>query len=128
MAAATENLNSATENLKNKASDVATNVADKAKHAASAAGQKAEDATHAVGGGMRSLADTMRQKGPQEGVLGAATSSVAKGLDAGGQYLEQEGIKGMATDLTNLIRNNPIPVMLAAVGLGFFLARATSRR
>ena len=33
----------------------------------------------------------------------------------------------MAEDLTDLIRRNPIPALLVGVGLGFLLARATTR-
>ncbi len=128
MATATDTFNQATENIKNKAGEAATAAADKAKQAASTLGQRAEDCTHAVGSGMKNLAETVRQKGPQAGVGAAATSSLAQGLETGGQYLEQEGLKGIAEDVTNLIRRNPLPALLLGVGLGFILARATTRR
>lgn len=146
MASATNTLHSTTEQIKNKAnegasmagdkakqagsaiSETAGMAADKAKQAASAIGQRADDATHAVGAGMKSLADTIRDRGPHEGVVGSATSSLASTLESGGRYLQQEGIKGIAEDMTNLIRNNPIPALLFGVGLGFILARATARR
>jgi hypothetical protein len=120
------------ETMKNKASETASNVADKARQAASNLGSnignKAEDATHAVGAGMKSLADTIRDRGPHEGMVGSATSTLASGLESGGQYLQQQGIKGVADDLTQLIRRNPIPALLLGVGLGFVVARATMRR
>jgi hypothetical protein len=120
--------NEAAENFKNKANEAASCVTDKARQAASDLGKKAEDAAHTVGGGMKTLADTIRDKGPHEGVFGSATSSVAGGLESGGQYLQEHGIGGIAEDLTTMIRRNPIPALLCAVGLGFFLARATARR
>jgi ElaB/YqjD/DUF883 family membrane-anchored ribosome-binding protein len=122
--AATSGVKSFGENVRDKGED----VANAAKQAASDLGRKAEDATHAVGSGLKSLGETIRQKGPAEGALGSATSSVASGLESGGQYLQQQGIKGIADDMTNLIRNNPIPALLVGVGLGFLLARATMRR
>lgn len=125
---ATDTFNPTAENMKNKASEAASAVADKAKQACSTIGQKAEDATHAVGSSMKNLAETMRQKGPQAGVAAAANSSLAQGLETGGQYLEEEGLKGIAGDVTNLIRRNPVPALLLGVGLGFILARATMRR
>jgi len=112
---------------KNKAQDVASTVTDKAKQAASALSQKAEDATHAVGSGLRSMAGTLRDKGPSEGVMGGASSSIASGLESSARYLQDEGLKGIAEDVTSLIRRNPMPAMLVGVGLGYFLARATSR-
>src|SRR5205814_658638 len=52
------------------ARSAAAAVAEKAGEAASYLGNKAESATAAVGGGMRSLAGTTRENLPHEGVLG----------------------------------------------------------
>jgi len=111
--------------LIDKAKQAAGTVADKAKDVASAIGHKAESATESVGSGMQSLAGTIRDKGPQGGVFGGAASGVASALDNSGRYLEEHGLSGMAEDVTNLIRRNPIPAMLIGVGLGFLLARMT---
>jgi hypothetical protein len=128
----------------------ASNVADQAKHAADAvkdkakqageyvkdkAGQagefvrdKAEQATTSAGKGMESLAGTIRDRGPQAGIMGRATSTVADTLDRTGHYLEDQGLSGMAEDLTTLVRNHPLPAVLVGIGLGFMLARLTSWR
>jgi len=116
------------QNIKSKAEEVASNVAGKAQQAASSLGQQAECATHAVGSGMKSLAETVRQKGPQAGVAASATSTLAESLEQGGQYLEQQDLQSIAKDVTNLIRRNPLPSLLLGFGLGFILARATMRK
>jgi len=67
----------------------------------------------------------VRDSAPHSGVLGSAASTVAGGLEQGGRYLQQEGLGGMADDLTALIKNNPIPALLVGVGIGFVLARIT---
>ena len=113
--------------LLDKAKQAASGVADKARDVASNLGHKAENATEAVGSGMQSLAGTIRDKAPQGGFLGGAASGVAGALDSSGRYLEEQGLSGMADDVTNLIRRNPIPAMLIGVGLGFLLARITRR-
>jgi len=77
---------------------------------------------------MQSLAGTLRENLPREGVLGTASSTVARGLETGGRYLERESFQGMADDLTSIIRRNPIPAILIGIGLGFVLARATTSR
>jgi len=110
-----------------QAKDVASGIADKAKDTASGIGKKAEDATHAVGSGMQSLAGTVRDNLPKQGVLGTASSTIAKGLESGGKYLEKEGLAGIAEDVTNLIRRNPIPALFIGIGLGFLISRATHR-
>jgi len=115
-------------NVADKAWDTAGTVVDKAKETAADLGKRAESATHAVGSGMKSLAGTLRESLPHEGVIGAASSTVASGLETSGRYLEKESLQGIAEDVTNLVRRNPIPALLLAVGLGFILARATSSR
>jgi gas vesicle protein len=114
-------------NVADKAKDVASNVADRAKNMASNLGHKAEDATHAVGSSMQSLGGTVREKLPHEGAIGAAASSIAGSLESGGQYLKEEGLSGIAEDVTNMIRRNPVPAMLVGLALGFIIARATTR-
>jgi hypothetical protein len=111
--------------LMDKAKQAASSVADKARDVASGLGQKAEGATEAVGSGMQSLAGTIRDRGPQGGILGGAATGVASALESSGRYLEEQGLSGMAEDVTNLIRRNPIPAMLVGIGLGFLLARLT---
>jgi hypothetical protein len=108
-----------------KARDTAQAGWDKTKDAAQTAGHMATHATESVGGGMESLADTIRDRGPREGMLGNAASKVADTLEQGGRYIKEEGLSGMADDLTNTIRRNPLPAVLIAVGIGFLLARAT---
>jgi phage-related protein len=110
-----------------KVKDVATDVVDKAKGAASNLGHKAEDATHAIGSGMQSLAGSLRGHLPQSGPIGAATGALESGLESTGKYLQQEGLQGMAEDLTKLIRTHPFPAMMLGIGLGFILARLTTR-
>jgi len=128
----------AVHNVSEAARDTAQAVADKAKEAGASAmksagqaasyvGKKAEAATCAVGGGIESLGDTVRQHGPREGPMGSATSEVAKSLESTGQYIKEHGLAGMSEDLTNLIRRNPIPALLAGVAAGYLIARATRR-
>jgi hypothetical protein len=107
-----------------KAKDMASSVGQSASEMASNVGQKAEDATSSVGGGMRSLAGTLRENLPHEGMLGSASSAVAETLDRGGRYLQEEGLRGVGEDLTNLIRRNPIPALLIGIGVGFLIARS----
>jgi len=114
--------------LGEKAKDAAASVAHTAEDAASFVGHKAEDATAAVGSGLRSLGDTLRDHTPQSGMAGEASAAVANTLESTGRYLQEEGLQGIAEDVTNLIRRNPIPALLVGVGIGFLIARATTSR
>jgi hypothetical protein len=110
-----------------KAKDAASSVAHAVGDAGSAVGDKANEATSAVGGGMKSLASTIRHHSPHEGMLGSASTSVADSLESGGRYLQEEGLRGIAADVTALIQRNPIPSVLVGIGIGFLLAKVTTR-
>lgn len=112
----------------NKGKEVGATVAQKAGQAASFVGKKADDATAAVGSGMKSLAGSIRDKTPEHGIVGAAGAAIADTLESSGRYLEHQGLSGIGDDVTNLVRRNPLPAILCAVGVGYLLARALTPR
>jgi len=114
-------------NVADKAGDMAQKAYEKAGHYASVAGDKADNAVESVGGGMKSFAGTIRENMPNKGMLGGASESVAGALESGGRYLEEKGLSGIGGDVTDLIKRNPIPAVLLALGLGFLLASASRR-
>lgn len=107
--------------------DAASTVVHKASDAGSYIAQKAEDATSTVGGELKSLAGSLRDKGPHEGMLGNANTAVANTLENCGRELEEHGLSGIADDITNTIRRHPVPATLIGVGLGFMLARMLTK-
>jgi hypothetical protein len=109
--------------LADKARDAASNLGDKAKDLASGAVERTDDALASVGQGMESLAGTLRQKAPHEGMLGSTASAVAGQLEAGGRYLQEHGLEDMGEDLRRLIRQYPLGSVLAVFGAGFLLGR-----
>ncbi len=110
-----------------KAQELASTAGSKASELASTAGKKVEDATSALGEKVQSMAGTLRERGPHDGMLGSASGAVADTLDNAGRYLREEGLLGMADDVTELIRRNPIPALFIGVGIGFLLAKAFRR-
>lgn len=111
-----------------KAQDAASAVAHRAGDVASNVGHRAEDAVSAVGGGMKSLAGTLRENAPGSGMFRSASSTVADTLEDSGRYLQEQGLSGIGRDLTNMIRRNPLPALMIGFGLGFLLAQATRTR
>jgi ElaB/YqjD/DUF883 family membrane-anchored ribosome-binding protein len=109
------------------AQQAASSAMDKAQDLMSTAGRKADEATTALGERVQSAASALRDRAPQEGMLGTASHAVADRLDSAGRYLQEEGIVGMAEDVTELIRRNPIPAMFVGIGIGFMLARLFRR-
>lgn len=89
--------------------------------------EKADQATKAVGAGMGSLGGAIHEHEPREGVLHNVGEAMAAKLDGGGRYLESRGLTGVGTDLTNVIRRNPVPALLVGVGVGFLIAHLLKR-
>jgi len=133
-----EHLKETAGQLGEKAKDVAAGMGSKAKEAASAVGEMvssaassvgssisktAEKATSATGAGVKHLGETIKEKGPRDGMFGTASRAVADTLEQSGKYIEQEGLSGMMDDVTELIRRNPMPAILVGIGLGFLIGR-----
>ena len=110
-----------------KTKDMASSVVQSVEDMASTIGHKAEGAVDSVGGGMKSLAGTIRDKAPAGGVFGTAASGVASSLESGGAYLQEHNLHGLATDATSLIRRYPLQAILVGVGVGFLVGRALRR-
>jgi len=106
-----------------KAKDAASSVGEMASNVASNVGRKADDLTSSAGSGIKHFGDQIREHGPQGGMLGGATKTVADTTKQVGRYLEEEGLSGMFEDMTKLIKRNPIPAILVGVGLGVLIGR-----
>jgi uncharacterized protein YjbJ (UPF0337 family) len=62
-----------------------------------------------------------------QGAISTAATAVADGVGSASSYLQEKKFEEMATDLTALIRRYPVPSLLVGVGLGYLLARLTTR-
>jgi ElaB/YqjD/DUF883 family membrane-anchored ribosome-binding protein len=96
---------------------------ERAGEVASEVGERANTAVAAVGGQMKGLAGRVRERAPQEGMIGTAAEKVARGLETGGEYLEEHNLRDIAEDASDLVRNYPIPSILVCIGLGFLIGR-----
>jgi len=74
-------------------------------------------AATAVAGGLESA----------QGAISTAATAVAGGVESASSYLQEKKFEEMTTDLTALIRQYPVQSLLVGVGLGYILARLTSR-
>jgi hypothetical protein len=64
---------------------------------------------------------------PHEGAIATAVAAVAGGLESASAYLQEKEFAAMATDLTALMRRYPVQSLLVGVGIGYVLARLTTR-
>jgi len=106
-----------------KARETIGSVGEMATETASVAGRKAEDMAAAAGHSIAGFGDTIAKSGPQEGFAGAAVRAVADTFKGGGHYLEEHKLTGMAKDVEQVIKNHPLPALLAVFGIGFCVGR-----
>jgi ElaB/YqjD/DUF883 family membrane-anchored ribosome-binding protein len=76
---------------------------------------------------MASMAGSLRQGAPREGMLGSAATAVADRLESGGRYLQHHGVSEMTDDLASVIRRNPLPALGVAFGVGVLIGLAMRR-
>jgi ElaB/YqjD/DUF883 family membrane-anchored ribosome-binding protein len=111
-----------------KAEQAGEHASDAVKETGNAAVSAADKAAENTGNGLKSAADTVRNNTPKDGVLGAASSTVADTLEKTGEYLEKEGASGAAKDLHQLIQNYPVTAVMAGLAVGYLIGCATSSR
>jgi len=97
------------------------------KQVASAVSSAADRATTVVGSGMESLAGTIRDHTPHDGMIGSASGAVADTLASGGRYLQEHSPADMFNDMGEMIRKNPMTCLMVGLGFGFLMARMLKR-
>jgi hypothetical protein len=112
---------------KSSAGEAAMCASEVASHAAAAVGatisQKADDLVAQAGVGVNALGDRIAQQLPQDGMLGNASQAVVNKVRQGGDYLQEQGLSGLSDDLSAAIRSNPLPAVLIAMGIGWYIGR-----
>lgn len=105
------------------ASKAASDAGSMASQAACDVGKKADNLTASAGAGIHQWGDSLSKNAPPHGsVLGSASQAVAQSVKDGGDYLEHAKLSGMTEDIAQVVRRNPIPAVLIAIGLGWFAA------
>jgi ElaB/YqjD/DUF883 family membrane-anchored ribosome-binding protein len=88
---------------------------------------KADDALASMGQRMSTMAGSLRQSAPREGVVGSAAGAVADRLESGGRYLQEHGLGDISDDLAGVVRRNPFPALCVAFGVGFLIGMVSRR-
>lgn len=117
-----------------KAKDAISSAGDMAGHAVSAVGEiasqkacemgaRVDQMVEQAGAGIHHMGDTLGRNLPHNGMLGAASQGLAGAVQHSGEYLEDQKLSGLSKDITCLIRRNPVPSVLIALGIGWLAAR-----
>lgn len=112
-----KNIQEGTTALKDKAQDTMSNITDKASELASNVSDKARAAVDVVSEKAGELASNISDQAKQ------AACKVTDTWEAGRNYVADQGIQGMASDVGNIVRRYPLPSILLGFCCGFLLAR-----
>lgn len=121
-----------------KAKESAACAGEMAGHAASAVGaiasqaacdvgKRVDDLAATAGAGIQEWGDRLSQNAPHSGLIGGASQAVARSVKDSGEYIHDAKLSGMVEDLATLVKRNPIPSVLMAVYLGWFIGRRVGR-
>ena len=85
--------------------------------------RKADDLSSKAGIALESLAQTITEQLPHEGLVGQASQAVAESLQQVGQSLETDKFSGMKASIENLVRRYPYESVVAGIVAGYLCAR-----
>jgi ElaB/YqjD/DUF883 family membrane-anchored ribosome-binding protein len=116
-------------NISDRVSEAVEQTKSKLTEFGSAAADKFEQNRVSAASGLEGAAGTLHQRADQlpggEKVSNMAHSAADK-LSATAEYVRQNDLNSMMSDVEDLVKKNPGPALLVAAGLGFLVARALS--
>jgi len=102
-------------------SDTANTVMGRVSEFGGTVSDRANAAVTSVGGSMKGLAGTLREKSPD--VVAPYAERAAVGLEQAGAYLKKESIGEILDDFVSLVQRHPVPLLMFGIGLGYMLSR-----
>ena len=96
----------------------------KAQDVGAKAAHRADQARVGAAAGLDTVATTLHEKGER---VASAAHTAADAVSYGAEYLRENDVQTMLSDLMEVIRRNPGPSLIGAAALGFILGRALSR-
>ena len=113
-----------TRNLTDPVTGVASQVKEKVAELGRAAATTIDQNRDPAANRLDSAAAAIKDGG--ENIAGAANAAAGK-LNSTADYVRQNDVDSMMTDLLRFVRNHPGPTLVAAAVGGFFLGRALTR-
>ncbi len=112
--------------LTESAASAASDAADKLSSTARSAIDKLDASRESVAHGIEKTAGVVRALAPESAVRQARNTADAMENAAG--YIRSRDVRTIGADLTQTVRRNPTPSLIAAVAVGFLLGMTIRRR
>jgi ElaB/YqjD/DUF883 family membrane-anchored ribosome-binding protein len=123
------NLSDATAKVGDKIADAASQVKERASEFGRSAAQKVDESRSGTAATLKSTADSLRSGAQSSGqAISDVANKTAGKIESTADYIRDHDFRGMLTDLEQVVRRNPTPALIGAIGLGFLLGAALRGR
>lgn len=124
---ATDRIAEKAEQVKDKAAEKVEQVKDKASEVSHEAAARVDSAMTSTGDKLTDAARKLRETAPS-GQVGDVAQGAARALERSGEYLRNNDVVGVRSDLETLVRDHPIQALAIGFGIGFMVARSMRPR
>jgi len=112
-----------------KIADAASQVKDRASELGRSAIQKVDESRSSTADTLKSTADSLRSGAQNSGqAISDVANKTAEKIESTANYIRDHDFRGMLVDIEHVVRRNPTPALIGAIGLGFLLGAAVRRR
>lgn len=123
------NLPEGTAGVGDKIADAASKVKERASEFGRSAAQKVDESRGGTAATLKSGADSLRSGAQNSGqAISDVANQTAEKIESTANYIRDHDFRAMLGDIEQVVRRNPTPALIGAVGLGFLLGAALRRR
>lgn len=122
-----DTLSDTAQNVKEKVADAASTAKRKASDAGRQATDKIDEKRGPAADALESAASAIHEKAedlPGGETVRSVAHSAAEKLESTAGYIREHDVRGMVSDLEEVVKRNPGPSLLIAVAIGFLIGRA----
>lgn len=122
-----DTLNDTAQNVKDKVTDAASTAKQRVSETARQATDKIDEKRGPAADALESAASTIHEKAedlPGGETVRSVAHSAAERLESTAGYIRGHDVRSMMSDVEEIVKRNPGPALLIAVGIGFLIGRA----
>jgi ElaB/YqjD/DUF883 family membrane-anchored ribosome-binding protein len=122
-----DQITDAAHSVKERVSDAASTAKQKVSEAGIQARDKIDEKRGPTADALENAASTLHDKAedlPGGATVKSVAHSAAEKLESTAGYIREHDIRGMLSDVEDIVKRNPGPSLLIAAAMGFFIGRA----
>ena len=112
-----------------KIADAASQAKERVSEFGRTAAQKVDESRSGTAATLKGTADSLRSGAQSSGqAITEVANKTAERIDATADYIRDRDFRDMMADLEQVVRRNPTPALVGAIGIGFLLGAAMRGR